>query len=328
MSGVAQTTAALYTVGIMSADITAALTQLTGTTAAALTRYILPLIWTCISIVVLLYGFAVMRGSAQRPAQELVWKFCVWFFLLWLMQASVYQRLIVRPITNLPSELVGVATTGNSKPMTIIDAFEKKITNVTAGIFLYAEKLPLVHVSTAIAANVFGAIFAAVGALLVVAGALSQLFSQVSTQLLLSVGPIWIAFLMFEKTKSWFQAWLNTLLYFLTLGLLSTIAILIFITVTDKLVYRLFGVTNISGGDAAIVTQVSQALSSTITISVVVSQFAIMAGLVAVMFIQLPRLATGLTHGSGGSLSEGVSSIINLGASASRIATGLAKGKK
>lgn len=242
--------------GTMSGTLTAPLT-------AAMTLYII------------LYGWAILRGSIQEPVLDFVFR-SVKLLVIWSLVANAgdYSAwagdTIVNGIPEFINDITGspgstlpsdpIMAMANTLALDIQQAYGSGIEGR-----LYGYLMSLVVVGGAI---VFSAI-AFVVSLLVAFGLL----------LMASVGPLFIAFSLFDFTRGWFFSWLGQVLNFGLLKLLVTVMMILMTAFLGDVYTH----TDISGGLVAL------------------SAFLVALACATIFFFLLPSIASALSAGAGAS---------------------------
>ena len=175
---------------------------------------------------IILYGLAIWRGLVKTPVQEFAWtmlKFAVIYGLIstW----GLFSGIVVQFITNTPDAMAGVISGGN--------------TGTTA-----SHAIGNVYIKAiAVADNAMSArgwfMPYLLGGLILLAATLMMIYalflialSKVALAVLVGLGPLFILMLMFKQTQKVFEAWLQQIINYMliviltvgVLGLMETIA--------------------------------------------------------------------------------------------------------
>ena len=215
----------------------------------------------CLTIYVVLYGFALMQGHVRDIQHDAFIKLFKLAVVLTLCRNfAIYNNEVAQFFWNMPENLVNWLTP--SKVMTMLESFVPSgVTNSTdLSILLISTVMSftvsLMHSSLAassLAGQTDPTMFATgmgigvAGASLtaVVAGIL--LVAKVSLSVLLALGPFFLVSILFEKTKAYFDGWLSQVLNFVLVILLLTLTIHILFPILIITVASYYAVAQVTG---------------------------------------------------------------------------------
>lgn len=231
-----------------------------------------------LTIYIVLYGYAVMRGVISEPWGELFYrmvKLCV----LYLAATSVaYSEWITQPLFHSMPDAIAQALAGKTID-SMGSAFDDYYAQADALILRVREEAAtyydvnpwkLVLYLVALALNVLAGLSAAIGFAITV-------FAKVALAIVIALGPMFIALSLFEPTRRMFFGWLNQAFNYLVL-----IAVIIAMTalITD------LGETALSEASGIADVSVGAALFSAYLI------------LGTFFFLLAPQIAAGITMGA------------------------------
>lgn len=207
----------LYTllVGKLDTAIASGLSGLTG--------FLRGPILAAVTLYILLYGFAVIRGKIRTPLMELAWRSVGLIAVTSLvLNLGHYQQWVQGVfLDTLPSQLAG-ALSGTTNPSGVIGGVQdlwnagaktakEMFNNVTASSILggsgFADALGglLVYIITGLCCAI---------------AFVEILLARLALSLVILVGPIFIALAMFTETRRWFWSWLSQAVTYVTLQIL------------------------------------------------------------------------------------------------------------
>lgn len=180
---------------------------------------------------VVLYGFAVMRGAIVEPVQEFAWRAIkIAIILMLATNAGEYNTFIKQVFFDtLPKEIGSVFVTGSNSGLNSGASFDAFLDRV----FKYGYDL-----WQGSAWNDFFTIALAV--VVIVAGAVATMFqfaivlyAKIGLSLVLALGPVFIALMLFSATRPFGEAWTRQLVNFVILQVLAMAIIGLFLTTLD-----------------------------------------------------------------------------------------------
>lgn len=263
--------------------------------ASTVVSQIRPFVQTCVTLFVLLYGFALMRGVIKDPLNDVsirVFKIAIVAELA--MNFASYNNYIATFFWNLPEDLVEWLT-----PAPLITAIKQLVPFASTGttdlsiLLITTVMSAVVEImnSTLMASNVGGQTdptsFAAglgigaagAGISAVVAGIL--LVSKVSLSVLLALGPFFIISIFFEKTKHYFEGWLAQVVNYVVVVVLLTLTI-----------YVLFPILIITVSSYYLIAQLAGSLSLRESVELMT-----LLGIFMAIIRQVPTTAAALVRG-------------------------------
>ena len=296
----------LYTI---FADIDAAITAFLTVVVGGISAYVAPIVFIAMGVWLLSWSLLMMFGKVQTPAGDFVIRILVVGFILWLIQSANYISMIVVPAQALSGELIAAAST-NGNPQNILQTLWSHIySSFFAGMksagLLFADGL----VISGIVVAALVVLLTLIGASLVTLSMLFIAYTKIGMGLALAYGPVALALAIWPATRSYFNAWLNTIFYFAVLGFLTAIFIMFFLEIPSKFFERL--VTNSSpGGDFVsrllnFFSNFAQTIELTLSMSIILV-------IMFFLMLQLPTIAQSITNGSGGSGTGGLSSVFHV----------------
>jgi type IV secretion system protein VirB6 len=168
---------------------------------------------TLVTVFVVLWGLALWRGLINEPLSDGVARvFRIVLVGTIALGAGVYGPVIASFLYNTPAQLASVVVGGPVAPETVMDAALSKGDDIASGF------MSLVSMSSPGAS--FAAILSALvvwlfTAIVVLYGSALIVLSKVALGILIGFGPLFIALLLFDATKRFFESWLGQALNFL-----------------------------------------------------------------------------------------------------------------
>lgn len=257
---------------------------------------------------VTLYGIAVIRGAIQEPVMDGVNRGIKLLFIYMVATTAAYGTYVTVPLfTTFPNFLAAAISGGSAQ--TIGQGFDEFMFR---GIDLGNEAMKGANPVIDFAPYLYGLLVIAMAVIVAGFGFAIMLVSLVTLAILVALGPIFIAFLVFEPTRRYFFSWLNQ-------GVTSLATFTIIITV-----FELIKSLVASQWDA-----ISGAADPEIG-CLLYCAYAVLGGL---FFLHVPTLAAGLAGGVGSAARDFVnagaqvaSAVASRGASAPALAAGGGRG--
>lgn len=228
-----------------------------------------------VTIYVLLWGLAFWRGLINEPLSDGVGRlFRVVFIGTIALTAGIYGARVATFLYQTPGQLATVVAGGPTTPETVMD------TALNTGNDIAAQFMSLVSFTDP--AGSVAAILSALGVwiftgVVVLYGTALVLLSKVILGLVIALGPLFIALLLFDSTKRFFSSWLGQALnYLFVYALVAATVNIMFALWTPQLNYAL---ANASAGFMALIPMI------------------IVGGASFVILMQVPALASGLAGG-------------------------------
>lgn len=198
--------------------LNALLTGYIGTNTALIAGALEPAIVTLGVIYVMVWGYLQLTGQIDEPFIHGVKRIATLAVILGCsMHLWLYNTLIVDTFFNAPSELAAVVV-GAFDPVTIIDQI----------IFEGGDAANLLFQKGGLLNGNFAFYLAAVIVYFIVGvTAIYAIFllslSRIALSVLLALGPLLIALLLFESTKRFFQAWVAQLMNYAFIAILTVL---------------------------------------------------------------------------------------------------------
>ena len=228
-----------------------------------------------VTIYIILWGLAFWRGLINEPLSDGVGRvFRIVLIGTIALTAGVYSGHIASFLYNTPGQLATVVSGGPTTPDTVMDDALNKGNDI-AGAFMSLVTLSAIGAS--IAAILSAMIVWIFTALVVLYGAALIVLSKVILAMVIGIGPLFIALLLFDSTKRFFESWLGQALNYMFIFMLVATAInIMFALWQPQLQYAL---DNNAAGFSALIPMI------------------IVGGAAFIILMQIPALASGLAGG-------------------------------
>lgn len=257
------------------------ITQFVSNAVQNVSSYVHAPLRVAVMLYVVIYGIAVMRGAIQEPILDFAWRTIriVTVILLATNAASYQQYVTGLFFDSLPKEISNAIAGGglDMKSGQPFDQLLNKGVEVATKIY---EQAGITNIAPALIAAIL-LVFTAISGFLQFA---IMLYAKVGLALVLALGPIFIALMLFEATRTFGEAWTRQLANFVILHVLVVALIGLMLTTVGHFVDK-YGANATSGG---------QLIVGAVAISAVL-------GLAAYIALQLPEIA-GALAGGGASL--------------------------
>lgn len=202
----------------LNQDVSNVIAQVAGPMRAALVLY------------VLLYGFAILRGSISEPIMDFAVRSLKLAFIYTLATTVAYSDWVTQPLFHALPDTLTQAISGTSSPDvgSAFDNFFNRgcyLADKVAGTANMTNWMPLLIAG---AVYVIGALAAAIGFGIVIV-------AKVTLAILVAMGPIFIACSLFEASRRFFFGWLSQAVnYILLMALIITVFQLILSLVASQ----------------------------------------------------------------------------------------------
>jgi type IV secretion system protein VirB6 len=259
-------------------------TEFVSTSVANLASYVEGPLRVGLLLYIVLYGFAVMRGTIREPVLDFGWRSVRLVAIVTLAtRADQFQTWVTSVFFEALPREIGNALGGSGLDMSSGAPFDKLLDRgvlVSQEIYRnagYTEIFPQLVSAILL-------VFVAVGALLQFA---IMLYAKVGLGVVLALGPVFIALMLFEATRPFGEAWTRQVANFVILHVLVAALVGLMLTTVDGF-FTKYGASASGGGLIVAAVAIGAALG--------------LSGFVA---LQLPEIA-GALAGGGASLSARV----------------------
>ncbi|WP_233342938.1 type IV secretion system protein [Burkholderia cepacia] len=311
--------------------------------SSALSAALVPVVTTAVTIWVIAYGLAIVRGEAHEAVPAFAWRgLKVATILAFSLGSGTYQQQVVTAVSGVTSGLAqtiqnAANTTGGGNPgcgsvsgssvtstsapgiYQTLDCYDQQIDLVLDA---YSEKathegLSPSGLAAAIGDIVCGFIAAVGGSIFLIVLAFEVVMGRMLLDLVLGIGPIFIACAAFAPTARFFEAWTAKVANYALLQVLVAAFLGMALTAFSTELAPFQVTTSPPGANASALVAASQAaLEAASAWGAALGMFAT-AIFLAMVGWQLPSVASGL---SGGATVSGFSAFV-AGVASRRLAT-------
>jgi type IV secretion system protein VirB6 len=226
---------------------------------------------------VLLYGFAILRGSISEPIMDFAIRSLKLALIYMLATTTAYSSWVTDPLFNVLPNTLTQAISGGGTP-DVGAAFDQFFNRAA----YLADKIAARATPIDFGPWILAAVVYLIGALAAALGFGVVLVAKVALALLVALGPIFVACALFEATRRYFFGWLSQAVNYLVLfALIITVFQLILSLVGDQ-----WG--QIDGGDP-----IAGGLL-----------FVALCILGSIFFLQTPAIAAGIAGGASAGLAD------------------------
>lgn len=295
------------------------------TVSSALSGALVPVVTTGVTIWVLAYGLAVVRGEAHEAVPAFAWRgLKVSITLAFALSAGIYQQQVV---TAVNGATVGLAqtiqnaanTTGGGNPgcgstngstvtghgaatgiYQTLDCYDQQVDLVMDAYFNKAthEGISPSGLAAAIGDFLCGLIAALGGSIFLIVLAFEVVMARMLLDLVLGLGPIFIACAAFAPTARFFEAWTAKVANYALLQVLVAAFLGMALTAFSTDLTSFHATGGSPGDDSSVLMQaVSASLDDAAAAAAAIGLFATGVFLAMVGW-QLPSVAAGLSGGA------------------------------
>jgi type IV secretion system protein VirB6 len=256
------------------------ITQFVSDSVQNVSSYVDAPLRVAVMLYVVIYGIAVMRGAIQEPILDFAWRTIrIVSVILLATNTTSYQQYVTGLFFDALPKEIGGAIAGSGLDMKSGQPFDQLLNKGVEVATKIYEEAGITNVAPALIAAILLVFTAASGFLQFAI----MLYAKVGLALVLALGPIFIALMLFEATRTFGEAWTRQLANFVILHVLVVALIGLMLTTVGHFVDK-YG-ANATGG---------QLIVGAVAISAVL-------GLAAFIALQLPEIA-GALAGGGASL--------------------------
>ncbi|PVX83238.1 type IV secretion system protein [Paraburkholderia unamae] len=292
--------------------------------SSALSGALVPVVTTGVTIWVLAYGLAVVRGEAHEAVPAFAWRgLKVAITLAFALSTGIYQQQVVTAVDGATSGLAqtiqnaanttgggnpgcgsvnGSSVTGQGAATSIyqtLDCYDQQIDLVMDAYFDKAthEGFSPSGLAAAIGDFTCGLIAALGGSIFLIVLAFEVVMARMLLDLVLGLGPVFIACAAFSPTARFFEAWTAKVVNYALLQVLVAAFLGMALTAFSSDLTTLHATAS-PGADASVVMQgISAALDDAAAAATALGLFATGVFLAMVGW-QLPSVASGLSGGA------------------------------
>ncbi|MEM5295627.1 type IV secretion system protein [Burkholderia sp. JPY481] len=293
--------------------------------SSALSGALVPVVTTAVTIWVLAYGLAVVRGEAHEAVPAFAWRgLKVAITLAFALSAGIYQQQVVTAVDGATSGLAqsiqnAANTTGGGNPgcgsingssvtgqgaatgiYQTLDCYDQQIDLVMDAYFDKAthEGISPSGLAAAIGDFLCGLVAALGGSIFLIVLAFEVVMARMLLDLVLGLGPIFIACAAFTPTARFFEAWTAKVANYALLQVLVAAFLGMALTAFSADLTSLHATGSAPGADASVLVQaISVSLDDSAAAAAAIGVFA--TGMfLAMVGWQLPSVAAGLSGGA------------------------------
>lgn len=197
-------------------DVDGVLDSFYNTNVQEIMQYVAPLIGTCATILVIGVGISLMNGWSQDKSKTMLMA-CFTIVLVSTLAGSVahYNLYLGNFLRGLPDELLTIFFGGSGNAGAALDSFGDA---VLGGIGKMWENAS--GIAEAVLAAMFVVLFFIAWLVMSVAALFILLTIKIVLTILVTLGPIFILFLIFPQTKDYFTKWLTYAISFCFLAVI------------------------------------------------------------------------------------------------------------
>ncbi|MBN3846109.1 type IV secretion system protein [Paraburkholderia sp. Ac-20342] len=293
--------------------------------SSALSGALVPVVTTGVTIWVLAYGLAVVRGEAHEAVPAFAWRALkVAITLAFALSSGIYQQQVVTAVDGATSGLAqtiqnAANTTGGGNPgcgsvnggsvtgqgaatsiYQTLDCYDQQIDLVMDAYFDKAthEGFSPSGLAAAIGDFLCGLVAALGGSIFLIVLAFEVVMARMLLDLVLGLGPVFIACAAFSPTARFFEAWTAKVVNYALLQVLVAAFLGMALTAFSTNLTALHATGSTPSADASAVVQaISASLDDAAAAAAAIGLFATGVFLAMVGW-QLPAVAAGLSGGA------------------------------
>ncbi|MCF8504097.1 MAG: type IV secretion system protein [Caulobacter sp.] len=226
---------------------------------------------------VLLYGFAILRGSISEPVMDFAVRSLKLAFVYMLATTVAYSTYVTDPLFHVLPDTLARAISGSGVP-DVGAAFDQFFSRAA----YLAEKISKEASPVDFAPWILAAVVYVVGALAAALGFGVVLIAKVALALLVALGPIFIACALFDASRRFFFGWLSQAMNYIVLFALIITLFQLILSLVSQQWGQIDGQDPMAGG----------------------LLFIALCLLGAIFFLQTPAIAAGIAGGASAGLAD------------------------
>jgi type IV secretion system protein VirB6 len=226
---------------------------------------------------VLLYGFAILRGSVSEPVMDFAVRSLKLAFVYMLATTVAYSTYVTDPLFHVLPDTLARAISGSGVP-DVGAAFDQFFSRAA----YLAEKISKEASPVDFAPWILAAVVYVVGALAAALGFGVVLIAKVALALLVALGPIFIACALFDSSRRFFFGWLSQAMNYIVLFALIITLFQLILSLVSQQWGQIDGQDPMAGG----------------------LLFIALCLLGAIFFLQTPAIAAGIAGGASAGLAD------------------------
>lgn len=313
-------------------DVDSKIATVTSHAAAGMSSYVLPIGWAMLGVSLLVYSVLILEGKVNNPMLDWISK-GIGMMLILMACGSYYAPWISTAIAALPNALSSAIGSSGS-PTLVLDTLAGSLEDLVKGI--------AAGVGDAFSGwNIGGGFLlffamidvTVVGGILLVACAFNLMYARIGLSIVLAVGPFFVLCLLWPHFKNYFYSWLNTVLYFVFLAVISTMFVVFFIGIAQTFMNYIEGAIKgltATGGTSSYASAVADAIKAwanstsapassspattapqLLNIIVLVVEINFIFMTMILIALDMKTMVASLTGGSGGSAGGGMEKLFN-----------------
>ncbi|MGS1117411.1 type IV secretion system protein [Castellaniella sp. UC4442_H9] len=252
-----------------------------GGTISTVAKAIYAPVGLMLTISLMLYAMAVMRGMVDQPVTQFFWRVVkISVVSSLIFSGSYYASDIAKVIVGLPDALSQAILPEQPITGTISKVLELVMIPVNQA----TSQMTIGKPGTSFLIAIFCLICIISAAFLSIVSALLVITVKVALTLLVLIGPIFISTTLFEHTKDLFSRWVSQLINYVLLGVLFTLLFSLVMGINLELIQASAGWLK----DA-----------SSTPLMAVMFAYLFVAGASVYLLLQLPTIASALAGGFG-----------------------------
>lgn len=271
-------------------------------TAYKIIAFVRPVFQSLMIVWIAIWGYLAMMGQTQEPLKEGVFRILRLGFILSLgLTLGTYVGVAVHFLSKGPEQIAAVLTGSPHGSIAVT------LDNLYAKVFMITEQC--FHKGSIFNANlglyVIGVGIMLAGTALMLGVAFFLLSAKIMTAVLLGIGPIFIALLLFKGTQRFFESWLNMVcnygMILILAAALGTVALELANSFVIKMGYPDGALDSVATAYAAAMTNVDSLM-----------KLVVVFGLTVLLVLQVPGIAAALGGGIALATQGIVSSTMNV----------------
>lgn len=179
-------------------------------------------------LLITMYGLLLMRGQIQAPLMDAAYKAIIFITLLGLaLNVGLYQDSIVWFFMNAPSAMASVITDNGGGSVSTEGG--NAVTNYLVAAYNLGDRVWQEAGITEVGKQILAGLIYALGTIVGAYAAFLFALASIVTGILLAIGPVFILCAMFESSRRFVEMWLQQVLNFGLIAVLTAAVLQFFI---------------------------------------------------------------------------------------------------
>lgn len=218
-----------------------------GSASSGVANVITPLAAAGFGIYIILITINYMRGSETEPVLDFGMRMVGFALIIGLgLNADNYQSTIVPMVTGIGGDIANAISNGTVSSNTLDTLARQYLKIIDDGFYAAASNYdPFTLIAEYILVGLKALLIIFTLAPFLIAATMAMIIANVGSILVVMVGPLFFAFLMFPATRQYFSAWVNTALSYALIPVFIAVIATISVGLSQQMIGQIEGSTTL-----------------------------------------------------------------------------------